>query len=48
MISRGSVVEWSEILGMCVCLGGLVLLFLVLVHGLICMVFVRSERILRT
>ena len=35
VMSRGSVVEWSEILGtgMNVCLIGLVLLFLVLVHG---------------
>ena len=49
-MSQGSVVEWSEILGlgMGVCLRGLVLLFLVLVHVLIYKIFVGLERIPRT
>ena len=35
VILRGSVVEWSETLGMGVCLRGLVILFLVSAHVLI-------------
>ena len=44
LISRGSVVEWSETLGMWFCLRRLVLLFLVSAHVLIYMVFVWMER----